>query len=213
MQTAVKKEIDRRKQLRDMITSKLKPSEKLESITPAGLRRQWKEGRALKPVKEAQSSASQRWDQSALNDLKNYTPATDKWFNEKNYAVAENSGNGMNCLLLALLQQATGEFDVEHKELAQEIRDELVRNHQIQQEAMLEAFPGDPVFEDAVRLINEKLESQSQLDPVIVYPTESGHPEKAANEPINIGSVKDLIVYGRNGLMHYEAVREMPASS
>jgi len=273
MKKAVEKEIARRQQLREKIESKLRPLEKLEGITPAGLRRQWKEERALKTamkdksadvlneqpsqakrpsqmdtlkagsgstklvellhaaalrkssdafefesfrddqVKEVKSSASQLWDQNILNELKNYTPATDKWLEENNYAVAKNSGNGMNCLLLALLQQARGEFDVEHKELAQEIRNELVQNHQIQQGAMLEAFPlpGDPVIEDAVRLINEKLDSQ--LDPVIVYPTESGHPEKAANEKIDIGSVKNLIVYGRNGLMHYEAVREMPASS
>jgi hypothetical protein len=255
--------------LREKIESKLKPSERLEGITPAGLRRQWKKERALETakkdksagvlneqpsqakrppqmsalkagsgsnklveilraepwgessdpfewfrddqVKEAKSSVSHPWDQNALNDLKNYTPATDKWFKENNYAVAENSGKGMNCLLLALLQQAKGEFYVEHKELAQEIRDELVKKHQIQQEGMLEAFPGEPVFEDAVRMINEKL--GTQLDPVIVYPTESGHPEKAANEKIDIGSVKNLIVYGRNGVRHFEAVRKMPASS
>jgi len=269
MLKAVKKEIDRRQQLREKIESKLKPSEKLEGITPAGLRRQWKEERALKTgmkdksadvldeqpsqakrpsqmdalktgsksnklveilradpwgespdpfewfhadqVNEAKNSVSQPWDQNTLVELKNYTPATDIWFSENNYVVAKNSGNGMNCLLFALLQQAKGEYNVEHTELAQEIRDELVKKHQIQQKEMLEAFPGDRVFQDAVRMINEKL--GTQLDPVIVYPTESGHPEKAANEKIDIGSVKNLIVYGRNGLRHFEAVRKMPASS
>ena len=154
------------------------------------------------------NSAIPKWETDVLEALKNFTPATDKWLQDNNYAVATNHGTGMNCLLISLLQHAMRNYDDEHEQLAQQIRAKLEEKHgDIEPGGMLSVFPGnDRIFQDAVAMINYELDAG--LDPILVFPTEDGHPNKGRDDDkIEIGSRKNLIVYGRNGSLHFEALR------
>lgn len=162
--------------------------------------------------------------------------ATDKWFRERHHEVVHNDGNANNCLLLALLQHATGRY--EHAALggladkAHEIRRQLEQmypeNHpehperhaQIKPDTMLEALPGtwqdDWLLSDLTRLIEESLKDTPEaasLKPVVIAPSEHGPsfdgldaiPENDMNDYLGQGHV---IVYGRNGAPHFEAVKK-----
>ncbi len=162
----------------------------------------------------AGNSSPSKWEKDVLEALKKHTPATDKWLREHNYAVAKNHGSGMNCLLIALLQHATGRYNDQHEQQAQQIRAQLEERHGLVAPGeMLSVFSDDdPILRDAVKIINDL--HNTSLDPVIVYPTEDGHPNKGReDDKIGIASQKNLIVYGRHGDLHFEALRKMPAAT
>lgn len=169
--------------------------------------------RVLESVANSESahggnSAIPKWETDVLEALKKFTPATDKWLQDNNYAVATNHGTGMNCLLISLLQHAMRNYDDEHEQLAQQIRAKLEEKHgDIEPGGMLSVFPGnDSIFQAAVAIINYELDAG--LDPILVFPAEDGHPTKGRDDDkIEIGSRKNLIVYGRNGSLHFEALR------
>ena len=166
-----------------------------------------------KPLGVVKNSAPLPWEKKILSDLKKYTPATDAWFKNNNYTVVKNGGEGLNCLLISLLQHAnelkhaTGKYNEPDQKIVQNFRTQLEKLHPaaIQTDEMLAVFSdNDAILNDAIKLIRKEM--GVELDPVIVYPTKKGHPEGAANEKIMIGSKKNLIVYGRNGEQHFEAV-------
>ena len=164
----------------------------------------------------AVNSSPSKWEKDVLEVLKKHTPATDEWIRENNYAVAKNHGSGMNCLLIALLQHATGRYNDqhEHEQQAQQIRAQLEERHEFTAPGgMLSVFSNDdPILRDAVQIINDL--HNTSLDPVIVYPTEGGHPNKGIEgDEIEIASQKNLIVYGRHDDLHFEALRKMPAAT
>lgn len=161
-----------------------------------------------------------------LAKLERATSATDDWFNTHNYDVVHNNGNQNNCLLLALLQHVTGRYENgdldELSELAQSIRVELEQEHGINQGTMLLASAGsdDQSIETLMTIISRRLGDRARnLDPVIiVHPHEGSIPYAGGdnfdplrpmndNEWANLEQ-KQMIVYGRNGLEHFEAVKK-----
>ena len=361
---ATKKEIERRQQLRDKIEPKLKPSEKLEDITPQGLRRKWKENHASKTDKkdkfedvlseeqfiaqylssasvskketlveslpenpimaseqvaekkaihednreelgskagsksktlgelfkedplltsvpaDSESSGVSRTKRSkgkkfmgflpkvsfltsktqgkmerseGLRQIRNLVQSTNsdpqemtnqlalfadatrginQWFDANNYEVASNTGDQNNCLLIALLQHATGlyeqntENEKKLNELARSVRTELKKKHGIPENAMLFAYPGqnDSGLTALMGVISEKLKfsDKAQNPVVIMTPFKkdgipngtpyAGGGDDDPHRPMNDDEVTNLkqqlmIVYGRGGKRHFEAVR------
>jgi len=158
------------------------------------------------------------------------TEATDAWFDKNSYKVAYNNGDQNNCLLLALLQHATGRYgksDLKDLEkLAKSIREELEQKHGIKQGAMLFALPGsdDQALGFLMNVISKKLGGSGiTQDPVvIVTPYKDGVPfagSSEADQSMSLRSMNDeeskrlkrqkVIVFGRNGLHHFEAVTNM----
>lgn len=157
------------------------------------------------------------------------TAATDKWFNEHNYEIAGNTGDRNNCLLIALMQQVTGLHEEKDlpllNGLARFIRIDLEKEYGIPQDTMLvaEAGSNDKIIADLMNVMARHLNDVESINRtkdqvIVVTPYEGGIPfaggfdvDKKDFRAMNEDEVKNLekqlmIVYGRNGSPHYEAV-------
>lgn len=126
------------------------------------------------------------------------------WLAERGIETVPNSGSGMNCLLIALLQHATGRYDAESEpELAEEA--ETCRRFLAQQHPEIESldrmlYADEPAIRSALQYINVRCDAH--LDVHWVEPHADGHPVRwlrssTGDEPVAI------VRFGN----HFEALR------
>ncbi len=170
------------------------------------------------------------WRQKILADLNDATPATDAWLKSNNFEVIPNNGNSNNCLILSLLQHSTNFFNDNEllNSSAHKIRENLIAEFpQIQDNDMLDIYSDgdDTTLQSLTNLVNQELANPSvkalaevdvenkALNPVIVMPNKNGMPTISGsdNNDMNTLSQRQMIIYGRNGILHFEAVRKIPA--
>ena len=176
--------------------------------------------------------------QEMTNQLALFADATrgiNQWFDANNYEVASNTGDQNNCLLIALLQHITGLYEENDGDkletLARSIRRELEQKHGVAQDTMLFAYPGRNdsglsalmgVISEELKSKNMKLGDRAQVPVIIVTPFkkdgipyaggDNDDPFRAMNDD-EVTNLKQqlMIVYGRDGKRHFEAVKKLRA--
>ena len=170
---------------------------------------------------------SRGWRGEFLNQLKEATPVTDAWFEKNNYEVVSNNGDENNCLILALLQHATG-MNNDSKQLASLANKIREKFDQIDPEHrggdMLEIYSAgeNQRLQTLTTLVKQELASTGRkgdddlqakaeaLNPIIVVPSQNGIPTIGGGVETDISTLGQgqMIIYGRNGGLHFEAVRK-----
>ena len=143
---------------------------------------------------------------AAIGEARDYMnqvsmPATRAWLAKRGIAVVPNGGGSrsIDCLIIALLQHATRDYNGQHTELADECRRYLRSKHRHVGNEML--YPDNKAFVDLVAYINEKLGRNMQV--LIATPGPNGHPVMLGTIPT--GSPDDRVAV-LQGAMHYEAL-------
>jgi len=171
-----------------------------------------------------QFEKDREWDKNPLSKItdkdlseafKKGTKATDAWFEKNNYEVVSNDGDRLNCLILSLLQHATGKYEKESlgelKKLAEKIRNQV----ELPSDYMLRATPGitsgtEPLFRELVTAILKKVgNDEFTPDSVIIVAPNAN--EEEGGVPVTGGmeiGLRKMIVYGRDGKLHFEAVKK-----
>lgn len=131
------------------------------------------------------------------------------WLAARNIETVPNSGDGMNCLLISLLQHATGRYEKDDEpklaDEAQKCRAVLEQAHPEIAELDRMLYADEPAIKSALAYINTRC--GANLDVHWVEPRADGHPVRwlrssTGNEPVAI------IRFGN----HFEALRAAAGS-
>ena len=153
------------------------------------------------PATTAQRQRGQAAVGAARRVINEQMKSTRAWLATRRIAIVPNGGgsSGVDCLIIALLQHATRDYNSQHAALAQECRDYLKRKHPHVGNEML--YSDNEAFKDLVAYINQRCGRQMQV--MIVTPGPDGHPERL--ETIQTGSPGDRVAL-LQGAAHYEAL-------
>ncbi len=136
---------------------------------------------------------SAEWSAHAKNNLR-----LRKWFDENNYLIKPNSGKENNCLLISLLQHATGDYDSQHSKRAQHYKSIL----QNVSKGTINSF--DPLYSDSdwtIFMIN-KINQDYGTDISVDFYSADGDGKPAV---LRVGQGKNsVIIFDQGG--HFEAV-------
>ncbi|HEV2705517.1 MAG TPA: DUF4157 domain-containing protein [Pyrinomonadaceae bacterium] len=120
------------------------------------------------------------------------------WLATNEIKVAPNSGSGCNCLIISLLQHATGNYASEHAAKARTLREALIGQFpQIVLGQMLHS--DDPAYVWLVNRINE--EYGISMNPVFVSPDAEARPFV---HPVNQIGENPVVIWQQGN--HYEAL-------
>lgn len=132
---------------------------------------------AFRPRPEGATHAEAVAQQRAMLVGGQHADATHRWFNARGIEAAPNSGaTGMDCLIIALLQHASGRYDAAAEPLlaeqARHHREALSRVHpEIQRDdGML--YDDEPAIRTLLQMLNERY--GVSLDPQLVLPSADG---------------------------------------
>jgi hypothetical protein len=135
-----------------------------------------------------------------------------QWFEQRGIHAAYNSGHGMDCLIISLLQHATGRYDRESEpelaELAGHYRAELARNHPEIQQGDLMLYDDETAIATLIQTINRDFSADMNLH--LITPTADGpvrfQPSQLGSQPVGV------VMFGN----HFQAVHrpadEVPQS-
>lgn len=120
------------------------------------------------------------------------------WFADRGMTVVPNQGENQNCLLISLIQHATGNYHSQHAEAANDYKELLTRESQ-GQIGKYDALYDDTAFMTAlIKRINERYQSDLRID---FYTADlNGNP---AIRSVGDGK-KPVIIFNQVG--HFEAV-------
>lgn len=125
-----------------------------------------------------------------------------QWFEQRGIHAAYNSGHGMDCLIISLLQHATGRYDArsepELAELAGHYRAELAQNHPEIQQGDLMLYDDESAVAALIRTINRDFRADMNVH--LITPTPDGpvrfQPSQLGSQPVGI------VMFGN----HFQAV-------
>lgn len=136
---------------------------------------------------------SAEWSAHTKNNLR-----LRKWFDENNYLIKPNSGKENNCLLISLLQHATGDYDSQHSKRAQHYKSIL----QNVSKGTINSF--DPLYSDSdwtIFMIN-KINQDYGTDISVDFYSADGDGKPAV---LRVGEGKNsMVIFDQGG--HFEAV-------
>ena len=164
------------------------------------------------------TQTSKDWTSEHLAHFAKGTGATNSWFARNNYQVVENNGDQNNCLILSLLQHATGRYDIESLEELKRWATEIRNDMQLAENEMLGAALGylnkeDSLINRLVTKISKKTGNEKfTLDSLFIVAPNANLDQGGLPHPVSEGmeiKQRKMIVYGRGGAKHYEAVREI----
>ncbi|MDB5727098.1 MAG: hypothetical protein JWQ00_303 [Noviherbaspirillum sp.] len=134
-----------------------------------------------------------------LNKTRELNGKLKQWFAANGCQVVPNGGHNNNCLIISLLQLATGELS-EHADKAAEVKKWLVETYP--DEAMSdkhELHANTTAIQELIRMINREFRSDMRV--TFVAANENGHPVRTAV----VGDGKnDVVIFDQAG--HFEAV-------
>lgn len=149
-------------------------------------------------VKSTGKSATRSITDSEINTQRRINDQLRNWFADRNMTVVSNQGENQNCLLISLLQHATGNYHSQHAEAARSYKDRLVRESQ-GQIGQYDALCDDTALMTAlIKRINARYQSDMRVD---FYTADlNGNP---AIRSVGDGN-KPVIIFNQVG--HFEAV-------
>jgi hypothetical protein len=134
-----------------------------------------------------------------LNKTRELNGKLKQWFAANGCQVVRNGGRNNNCLIISLLQLATGELS-EHADKAAKVKKWLVETYP--DEAMSdkhELHANTTAIQELIKMINREFRSDMRV--TFVAANENGHPVRTAV----VGDVKnDVVIFDQAG--HFEAV-------
>jgi hypothetical protein len=99
-----------------------------------------------------------------------------QWFAQRGIRAAYNSGHGMDCLIISLLQHATGRYDPESEpemaELAGQYRAELAQSHPEIEQGDRMLYDDEPAVEALIRTINRDYHADMNVQ--LITPSADG---------------------------------------
>ena len=115
-----------------------------------------------------------------------------QWFEQRGIRAAYNSGHGMDCLIISLLQHATGRYDAQSEpelaELAGHYRAELAQNHPEIQQGDLMLYDDESAVAALIRTINRDFGADMNVH--LITPTPDGpvrfQPSQLGSQPVGI---------------------------
>ncbi len=160
---------------------------------------------ALRPGEESESNEA-----SLVAQQREIDPAPVRaWLATHGIETVPNSGAGMNCLLIALLQHATGRYDKEYEpklaDEAQKCRAVLEQAHPEIAELDRMLYADEPAIKTALAYINTRC--GANLDVHWVEPHADGHPVRWLRSSTGQDPVA-IIRFGN----HFEALRSAAGS-
>lgn len=132
---------------------------------------------AFQPRPDGATHAEAVAQQRAMLVGGQHADATHQWFNARGIAAAPNSGaTGMDCLIISLLQHASGRYDAAAEPLlaeqARHDREALSRVHPEIQRGDGMLYDDEPAIRTLLQMLNERY--GVSLDPQLVLPSTDG---------------------------------------
>ncbi|MCH8622466.1 hypothetical protein [Undibacterium sp. TS12] len=149
------------------------------------------QGDARSENRAAQAVAEER------NRMAQLMPKVESWMKARNIAIVPNNGDGLNCLIISLLQHATKDYGSQHTEMATKLRAAVQNKFPEVGNNML--YSDDVPFKALVNSINKKF--NVSMNVLIAQPHESGTPVVL---PTNRTGTDDVVIIQKGA--HYEAV-------
>ena len=128
-----------------------------------------------------------------------------QWFAQRGIGAAYNSGHGMDCLIISLLQHATGRYDTQAEpELAARAagyRAQLAQTYPEIEQGDRMLYDDEPAVEALIRAINE--DHQVDMNVQLITPSADGpvrfQPSALGSEPVGV------VMFGN----HFQAVHRL----
>jgi len=125
-----------------------------------------------------------------------------QWFEQHGISAAYNSGHGMDCLIISLLQHATGRYDRESEpelaELAGHYRSQLTQTHPEIEQGDRMLYDDEPAIEALIRSINR--DYQADMNVQLITPSVDG-PVRFQGSALGSNPV-GVVMFGN----HFQAV-------
>ncbi|MFZ6640124.1 hypothetical protein ACO0LL_10315 [Undibacterium sp. TC4M20W] len=131
-------------------------------------------------------------------------PKVESWMKARNIGIVPNNGDGLNCLIISLLQHATKDYGSQHTEMAGKLRTAVQNKYPEVGSKML--YSDDAPFKSLVNFINKKF--NADMNVLIVQPDENGKPVVL---PTNRTGNNDVVIIQKGA--HYEAVTMASAAT
>ena len=153
------------------------------------------------------SAADETRTAPALADQRNMMMGTGRaetlqWFEQRGISAAYNSGHGMDCLIISLLQHATGRYDRESEpelaELAGHYRSQLTQTHPEIEQGDRMLYDDEPAIEALIRSINR--DYQADMNVQLITPSVDG-PVRFQGSALGSNPV-GVVMFGN----HFQAV-------
>ena len=153
------------------------------------------------------SAADETQTAPALADQRNMMMGTGRaetlqWFEQRGISAAYNSGHGMDCLIISLLQHATGRYDRESEpelaELAGHYRSQLTQTHPEIEQGDRMLYDDEPAIEALIRSINR--DYQADMNVQLITPSVDG-PVRFQGSALGSNPV-GVVMFGN----HFQAV-------
>ena len=175
-------------------------AKEIEQANEAALAEAIQQSLNEKPVRQKNSTSQRKittteWSAHTKNNL-----SLRKWFDENNFLIKPNSGKENNCLLISLLQHATGDYDSQHSKRAQHYKSIL----QNISKGTINSF--DPLYSDSdwTTFMINKINQDYGTDFSVDFYSADGDGKPAV---LSVGQgKKSVIIFDQGG--HFEAVIE-----
>lgn len=151
------------------------------------------------PLSEEQQKKWTEARQQYHLDMKEANESLGKWFGTQGIQVAPNAGSGCNCLIISLIQHATGEYLSEHEDEARYFRAFLIERLKVSASGMLHS--DDQACDELVKEINRIY--GTSINPVFVMSTKE-HAEPYVLPLIDFGGANPVVIWQEG--FHYEAL-------
>lgn len=152
----------------------------------------------MNQVKNTEPSATRIIPDQEFEAQRSINDKLRNWFTDRQMTVVANQGENQNCLLISLVQHASGNYHSQHAQAASDFKDILTR------ESKGQILKHDALYDDTalmtalIKRINEKYQSDMRVD---FYTADlNGNP---AIRSVGDGK-KPVIIFNQVG--HFEAV-------
>ena len=149
-------------------------------------------------VKSTEKSATRIVPDQELQARREINNKLRHWFTDRHMTIVANQGKNQNCLLISLIQHASGQYDSQHEKVASDFKDILTKESQGQIGKYDALYDDTELMTALIKQINEKYQSDMRVD---FYTADlNGDP---AIRSVGNGK-KPVIIFNQVG--HFEAV-------
>ena len=133
-----------------------------------------------------------------IRDMRRRNPSLQQWLTGQSIGVATNYGDGLNCLIISLLQHATGGYQSQHAQLARHYRRRLIGQFGAQVDGVM-LYSDDDAFVALVGWINHDF--HISMNVYLIQVDEHSRPYLVPH--VNTGA-NPVVIWDQGG--HYEAL-------
>lgn len=149
-------------------------------------------------VKNTEKSATRIVPEQELQARREINNKLRHWFTDRHMTIVANQGKNQNCLLISLIQHATGQYDSQHEKAASDFKDILTKESQGQIGKYDALYDDTDLMTALIKRLNENYNCDMRVD---FYTADlNGDP---AIRSVGDGK-KPVIIFNQVG--HFEAV-------